>query len=211
MEGQIFQAPDFITPITAWRFWRMKVTPVTRRVQLWSLASARVWSPGKYYEAECIARGVCSRVNHDLQDVPALPPAQCGIYGYKTTEEALLDLQGKLSPEDAIQFGSAAHGGIFGQVKLWGTIQQHRHGYRAQFAYPASFVMGICDKCHKPFPVDEIRFLKREKVDPSVTFSVPVFAVCLRHREGSLEEFPELAKSLAKVYKITVGEKTLVP
>jgi len=31
--------------------------------------------------------------------------------------------------------------GICGEVYLWGTVIEHRSGWRAQFAYPKSFVL----------------------------------------------------------------------
>ncbi|OGW38286.1 MAG: hypothetical protein A2Y97_04695 [Nitrospirae bacterium RBG_13_39_12] len=36
-----------------------------------------------------------------------------------------------------------------GKVHLWGTVQKHQFGYRAQFAYPASLNMGIYCMCKK--------------------------------------------------------------
>ena len=47
----------------------------------------------------------------------------CGIYAYKAAEQNI----------------SCTGGGILsGEVWLWGKIQQHKLGYRAQYAYPKS-------------------------------------------------------------------------
>jgi hypothetical protein len=61
-----------------------------------------------------------------------------GIYAYKSTSEALENL-------DRCSY----RGTFLGKVSLWGVIQKHQFGYRAQFAYPVSLVFGICCVCKR--------------------------------------------------------------
>ena len=59
-----------------------------------------------------------------------------GIYAYKSTSDALENI-------DRYPY----RGTFLGKVNLWGVIQKHQFGYRAQFAYPVSLVLGICCVC----------------------------------------------------------------
>ncbi len=61
-----------------------------------------------------------------------------GIYAYKSTPDALENL-------DRCSY----RGTFLGRVSLWGVIQKHQFGYRAQFAYPVSLVFGICCVCKR--------------------------------------------------------------
>jgi hypothetical protein len=61
-----------------------------------------------------------------------------GIYAYKSTSDALENL-------DRCSY----RGTLLGKVSLWGVIQKHKFGYRAQFAYPVSLVLGICCICKR--------------------------------------------------------------
>jgi hypothetical protein len=59
-----------------------------------------------------------------------------GIYAYKTTSYAL---------QETDRF--CYRGALLGQVHLWGVVQEHRFGYRAQYGYPASLHLGVCCIC----------------------------------------------------------------
>jgi hypothetical protein len=215
MTEQGFQAPDLLRPLHAYRFWTLKITPVTRRVRLWSqLALQRAWEERVPYTAQCVYHGMCRDDfaldhTHDIKDVPALPPANCGIYGYKTAEEALLDLGGKLSAGDKRSMMGFLRGGVLGEVKLWGIVQRHKHGFRAQFAYPASLVMGICDNCGDSLPLGSMHCFITT-IDPLARFSVPVVVQCSRHKNRGMQEIPNGLRNLAKQYGIIVGESALV-
>lgn len=70
------------------------------------------WIPGTPFKAKC------SRSAHDAPQ----SGCGCGIYAYK---------------DRAKEFG---FGGIIsGSVALWGTLVEHKLGYRAQYAYPLTF------------------------------------------------------------------------
>ncbi|MDI6890896.1 MAG: hypothetical protein QMC83_08175 [Thermodesulfovibrionales bacterium] len=61
-----------------------------------------------------------------------------GIYAHKTSRHALENLD-----------RCWCRGIFLGKVKLWGVIQKHQFGYRAQFAYPLSLHLGICCVCKR--------------------------------------------------------------
>jgi hypothetical protein len=70
---------------------------------------------------------------------PCIPPeahSASGIYAYKTTPDALENID-----------RYCYRGTFLGKVSLWGIIQKHQFGFRAQFAYPLSLVFGICCVC----------------------------------------------------------------
>jgi hypothetical protein len=73
--------------------------------------------------------------------LPCIPPeahSASGIYAYKTTPDALENID-----------RYCYRGTFLGKVSLWGVIQKHQFGYRAQFAYPLSLVSGICCVCKR--------------------------------------------------------------
>ncbi len=59
-----------------------------------------------------------------------------GIYAYRDRRYAL---------ENHDRF--CYRGSLLGRVDLWGVVQRHEFGYRAQFAYPVSLAYGICCIC----------------------------------------------------------------
>jgi hypothetical protein len=61
-----------------------------------------------------------------------------GIYAYKIAFAALENID-----------RYCYRGTFLGKVSLWGVIQKHQFGYRAQFAYPLSLVSGICCVCKR--------------------------------------------------------------
>jgi hypothetical protein len=72
-------------------------------------------------------------------DHPGIPPeahSASGIYAYKSTPDALENIE-----------RYCYRGTFLGKVSLWGVIQKHQFGFRAQFAYPLSLVFGICCVC----------------------------------------------------------------
>lgn len=145
-------APDFITPITAWRFWRIFINSQETKSSL-CLGSAvipQLWPYKEKFQAECFC---CGNSLHTAN----LPESDslCGIYAYKSSRFALADIQLVTS-----YYGYYV-GTVLGKVKLWGKIQQHQFGYRAQFAYPSSLLMGICGGCQKVFYLESEYFLLR--------------------------------------------------
>ena len=87
------------------------------------------WRAGEPLEARCrlfeFAHWRPLRTNLRPHDAPHLK-CTCGIYASKTLDLRWPGYQRSL---------------IYGQVLLWGTIVEHQRGWRAQYAYPKSFLL----------------------------------------------------------------------
>ena len=105
-------APDLIEPVIGYRAWRL------RDGELFSPYVEVAWSGGPL-RAECLRDRVQFRPGGGPHAEPApLPECACGIYAY-------------FEPVDRVggdpQF-------VRGAVALWGRIEVHREGMRAEFA-----------------------------------------------------------------------------
>jgi hypothetical protein len=125
--------PDYMTALTGWRFW--KIRRISKDGNLWlrSVVRNELWPPMEKFEARCSF----SRET-DQSRVPPGAHSASGIYAYKTTFDALENID-----------RYCYRGTFLGKVSLWGVIQKHHFGYRAQFAYPLSLVSGICCVCKR--------------------------------------------------------------
>ncbi|MEW6585710.1 MAG: hypothetical protein AB1442_08885 [Nitrospirota bacterium] len=126
-------APDYCTPLTGWRFWKLRRKSPDGSLWLRSVVRPDLWPPMDRFEAH-------GGSGWGLKE-PNISPgihSQAGIYAYKTAGDALENLD-----------RTCYRGTFLGKVHLWGVIQKHRFGYRAQFAYPVSLSAGICCICKK--------------------------------------------------------------
>jgi hypothetical protein len=114
---------DYVAPIVGYRFWvwDKEIGP-----QLRSMQGGQPWIPRQRLQAYCVQadRETWSYIISHHHEAPD-EHCSCGIYAVKSLNSPL-DLR-------------KAH--IYGEVYLWGKIIEHRYGYRAQFAYPKSFVL----------------------------------------------------------------------
>jgi hypothetical protein len=102
-------APDYITPFTGWRGWR--IVDHGTSVRLLSVVQETVWNPGQALEAECAS-------GHQ----PPNSACSCGVYAARSLEHLR-----------AINY----HGhGCLGEVHLWGQVVEATLGFRAAKAYP---------------------------------------------------------------------------
>ena len=112
--------PDLISTIKAYRTWQWDAEGIA------SLNNER-WIPGEALAATCVAYTLHLDgeilPNHKSPD----PKCTCGVYAAKDFKHL-------------VKIGYADHG-IHGEVELWGTVMEHRLGFRAQFAYPKSFTV----------------------------------------------------------------------
>ena len=110
--------PDYIMPIVGYRAWRWKATG------LQSL-NGQPWLPGRPLAAGCgpPAGTIVGRAEavHGADELPH-SDCTCGVYAAKNLEHLR-------------QIGYERRG-IHGEVYLWGTVVEHKLGWRAQFAYP---------------------------------------------------------------------------
>jgi len=162
---------------------------------LWLKSVVRhdLWPLKERFEAYCtsvsglhkqsITPGVCS---------------QDGIYAFKTIEVALENID-----------RTCYRGTFLGRVQVWGVIQKHQFGYRAQFAYPHSLTHGICCICKRIASLKSEPFaIEFSAYHFSDDFSVSGFVcnVCnekyyLLDTETGYIELSELAER----YGITIG------
>jgi hypothetical protein len=171
-----FTVPDSVTPIVAWRYWRLggddgRLRSLTGRHQ--------VWHPGKALEARCRFDDVDRsdwryRMVSGFSPDPHPAPSEgctCGLYAARTLES----LRGQML------FG--LHRMVVGQVSLWGKVIPGQHGYRAQFAYPARLCVfeGVVNR--DPGVLDALS-----------TYDVPVEVV--GDRQGSFSPVRAVARAV---------------
>jgi hypothetical protein len=117
-----------------------KVPIIGYRAWVWDWSSPQfgsfngeLWYPGKPMTAICKLRALTPRAFFMAARQPQLrealehqaphPSCTCGIYAFKAEEE--------------IKYRRRFYGAVY----LWGTVVEHRRGWRAEFAYPKSFVV----------------------------------------------------------------------
>ena len=113
--------PDYISPVVGYRVWRWNATGLRS-------LNGEPWLPGRPLAAECrvAAHGTRVKAVHGPYGLPQ-PACTCGVYAAKNIEHLR-------------QSGYEGRG-IHGEVYLWGTVVEHRLGWRAQFAYPKSLFL----------------------------------------------------------------------
>lgn len=142
--------PDYVMPVFGYRVWRWNAMGLN------SLNGAP-WLPGRPLEAGC--RRTVLRTNLDIADDAHKTPhsdCTCGVYAVKSLEHLR-------------QIGYERRG-IYGEVYLWGTVVEHKLGWRAQFAYPKSLFL----------PPDVIPFRLSEldaRLKSLIEFRADIFAL----------------------------------
>jgi len=116
--------PDYISPIVAYRVWQWDA------VGLKSLNN-EPWLPEHCLAAACRGYGGWKAANGEAAPLDGHEPphhdCSCGVYAAKNFAHLR-------------NIGYADYG-VHGEVYLWGTVVEHRLGYRAQYAYPKSLVL----------------------------------------------------------------------
>ncbi len=108
--------PDYISPVVAHRVWRLDERGLRS-------LNGELWFPGQHLKARCRVAPAARHLADAANEVPH-GKCTCGIYAAKNSEHLR-------------QIGYA-DGGICGEVYLWGTVVEHKLGWRSQFAYPKS-------------------------------------------------------------------------
>lgn len=112
MSKAILPAPDYCEPLIGYRVWAWN-----EQRQLHSLYNGEPWLP---YIAK---QATCAGINHGLTSPEER--CSCGIYAFSSLGRLLREMP-------------SVHDGkrVFGEVALWGTVIEHEHGWRAEYAYP---------------------------------------------------------------------------
>ena len=145
--------PDYISPVVGYRVWQWNAAGLKS-------LNGEPWLPGRPLAAGCraAARGTIggrAEAVHNAHEPPQ-PACTCGVYAAKSIEHLR-------------RFGYAGRG-IHGEVYLWGTVVEHKLGWRAQFAYPKSLFL----------PPDAIPFTLTEidaRLKTLIAFGADIFIV----------------------------------
>lgn len=116
--------PDYISPIVGYRVWRWNATGLKS-------LNGEPWNAHQPLSAVCRAdaRGSIAGLSNATHNPSELPyfSCTCGVYAAKTIEHLR-------------QCGYKRFG-VHGEVYLWGKLVEHERGWRAEFAYPKTFVL----------------------------------------------------------------------
>jgi hypothetical protein len=128
--------PDYISPVVGFRVWQWDATGLKS-------LNGEKWIAHQPLSAVCRAAASgsiagLSTATHNPAESPYFS-CTCGVYAAKTTEHLH-------------QCGYKKFG-VHGEVYLWGTVVEHEGGWRAQFAYPKTFVLAPTTI---PFSLSEI-------------------------------------------------------
>jgi preprotein translocase subunit YajC len=145
--------PDYISPVVGYRVWHWDATGLKS-------LNGEPWLPGRPLAAGCraaacgtiVGRAEAMRGAHD----PPQTDCTCGIYAAKNLEHLR-------------QFNYEGRG-IYGEVYLWGTVVEHRFGWRAELGYPKSLFL----------PPDSLPFTLTEiyaRLKTLIAFGTDIFIV----------------------------------
>jgi preprotein translocase subunit YajC len=116
--------PDYISPVVGYRVWQWDATGL-------SSLNGEKWLAHQPLSAVC-RTDVCgsiaglSKFTHNPAELPSFG-CTCGVYAARTMAHLRQCGHRKL--------------GVHGEVYLWGTVVEHERGWRAEFAYPKTFVL----------------------------------------------------------------------
>ena len=110
--------PDRSTYITAVRSWQVLKPHGHLHSHGW------IWTPRQAFEA------VCESMGKEEHEAPH-PGCSCGVYAIRYANR-----------DNSYWLNSGA-GSVYGEVALWGNVEIHTDGYRAQYAYPLNFAASL--------------------------------------------------------------------
>jgi hypothetical protein len=127
--------PDYCTPVVGYRMWRLHRASLRLGSMNWDCE----WHPRTAIEARCMRTLMCPR--HPAPD----RACTCGIYAYRDRlglERASGVIRTRPPHRGRRRFKHALLADTpllaFGEAYLWGRIEAHANGYRAEYAYPKS-------------------------------------------------------------------------
>lgn len=123
-------SPDGITPVMGWRIWHPAEVPLEHPdlpgACTWGAKGMRneLWPFGIAHQA------TCPGLKHAKKIAAPVEGCLCGIHALSTLQRTVASFH---------PFGEYIL--VFGSVYLWGKVIRCERGYRAQFAYPESFLV----------------------------------------------------------------------
>jgi CheY-like chemotaxis protein len=118
--------PDYVSPVVGYRAWLLDPCGLTS-------LNGEFWHPNQQLQAVC---------RKSIRHTPPRGNCTCGIYAAKSFDQLR-----------TIGYARYAHRGVRGEAYLWGTVVEHKLGWRAQFAYPKTLVVS-------PESLEELESLK---------------------------------------------------
>lgn len=153
------EIPDSPTPIVGYRVWGLRSDGFLQSSSSGFASERPIWRPFEAFSARCLALSPC------IGSVPSLDHG-CGIHAYAGLERALKWAKG-VPWERAV---------VVGRVNLWGHVVQSQRGWRAEKAYPETFITVITRGRRSTFDVACLGELAQsygtERVTEGSTFSV---------------------------------------
>ena len=186
-------APDYISSVVGYRIWKWDATGLRS-------LNGEKWVAYQPLSAVCRADACgsiagLSKATHNPNELPYFS-CTCGVYAAKTIEHLR-------------QCGYRKFG-VHGEVYLWGKVVEHERGWRAQFAYPRTFVLAPNTI---PFSLSEINV----RLKTLTEFGTDVFLLCdcervalWKHGSGfDAEGLDYLIKARKEYYVRRQRERTL--
>jgi hypothetical protein len=150
--------PDYISPVVGYRVWQWDAVGLKS-------VNGELWVPGQPLSAVCRADrsgsiAGLSKATHNSGELPYFN-CTCGIYAARTIEHLHQCGYGKF--------------GVRGEVFLWGRVVEHERGWRAEFAYPKTFLLA---PAAIPFSLSAIDAQLRDLI----AFGTDIFILCNHDR-----------------------------
>src|SRR5438132_5396137 len=92
---------------------------------------------------------------------------------------------------------------IGGEVYLWGRVEEHEDGYRAQFAYPKRLWVA---EDFDPVGIMELEDNYGVSVEFIPQGSKLFLALCYRHRHAEVDKVPQLPQFVVQTLKLAAQE-----
>lgn len=135
--------PDLIEPLVGWRVWRVR--PAGADLTLWSLYAPKEWP-------QHAATGM-TPCDYSGATTPC-PPEECddrhscGLHASKTFDGAMRYLPDRLRRRRFTPIHvMPATQLVYGQVAVWGEVEEAELSYRAQWAYPHRIIVPVGFMC----------------------------------------------------------------
>lgn len=180
------RVPDLISPIIAWRVWQWDAAGLKS-------LNGETWLPRKRLQARCRDNATCR-----FHEAPQFT-CTCGIYASKILDHLR-------------RTRSWQHGGVHGQVSLWGSVVEHEQGFRAEFGYPQRLYLPFDTL---PVTLKEIEFRIRTLTEYGCDISIAADAstIPLWHKTSGLDAagLDFLMRRGRKWYAQRKQERTLKP